>query len=100
MAQLKRYVVVQDNVAIAITLWILFSWVHEVAAHSPLLVATSAEPESGKSTLFGVLGFLVPRPFSVVELTGANIYHIVDLKNPTLLIDEADQLFPSQTRIG
>ena len=93
MAQLRRYVVVQDDVAIAITLWILFSWVHEVAVHSPLLVATSAEPDSGKSTLLGVLGFLVPRPYSVVELTGANIYHIVDLKNPTLLIDEADQLF-------
>jgi putative DNA primase/helicase len=93
MAQLRRYVVVQDDVAIAITLWILFSWVHEVAVHSPLLVATSAELDSGKSTLLGVLGFLVPRPYSVVELTGANIYHIVDLKNPTLLIDEADQLF-------
>ena len=59
MAQLRRYVVVQDDVAIAITLWILFSWVHEVAVHSPLLVATSAEPDSGKSTLLGVLGFLV-----------------------------------------
>jgi len=93
MAQLRRYVVVQDDVAIAITLWILCSWVHEVAVHSPLLIATSAEPDSGKSTLLGVLGFLVPRPYSVVELTGANIYHIVDLKNPTLLIDEADQLF-------
>src|SRR5262249_44315009 len=93
MAQLRRYVVVQHDVAIAITLWILCSWVHEVAVHSPLLIATSAEPDSGKSTLLGVLGFLVPRPYSVVELTGANIYHIVDLKNPTLLIDEADQLF-------
>ena len=59
MAQLRRFVVVQDDVAIAITLWILFSWVHEVAVHSPLLVATSAEPDSGKSTLLGVLGFLV-----------------------------------------
>jgi len=93
MAQLRRFVVVQDDVAIAITLWILFSWVHEVAVHSPLLVATSAEPDSGKSTLLGVLGFLVPRPYSVVELTGTNIYRIVDLKNRTLLIDEADQLF-------
>src|SRR5262249_32549945 len=93
MAQLRRYVVVQDDVAIAITLWLLFSWVHEVAVHSPLLIATSAETDSGKSTLLGVLSFLVPRAYSVVELTGANIYRIVDLKKPTLLIDEADQLF-------
>src|SRR6516164_8579814 len=93
MAQLKRYVVMQDDVAIAITLWILFSWVHEIAVHSPLLIATSAEPDSGKSTLLGVLSFLVPRAYFAVELTGTNIYHIVDLKKPTLLIDEADQLF-------
>src|SRR5262245_37029895 len=93
MAQLRRYVVVQDDVAIAITLWLLFSWVHEVAVHSPLLIATSAETDSGKSTLLGVLSFLVPRAYSAVELTGANIYRIVDLKKPTLLIDEADQLF-------
>ena len=93
MAQLRRYVVLQDDVAIAITLWIQFSWIHEVAVHSPLLIATSAEPDSGKSTLLGVLGFLVRRAYSAVELTGTNIYRIVDLKKPTLLIDEADQLF-------
>jgi putative DNA primase/helicase len=93
MAQLRRYVVVHDDVAIAITLWLLFSWVHEVAVHSPLLIVTSAEPDSGKSTLLGVLGFLAPRAYSVIELTGENIYRIVDLRKPTLLVDEADQLF-------
>src|SRR6516165_7282896 len=93
MAQLRRYVVVQDVVAIAITLWLLFSWVHEVAVRSPLLIVRSAEPDSGKTTLLGVLSFLVPRAYFAVELTGANIYRIVDLKKPTLLIDEADQLF-------
>jgi putative DNA primase/helicase len=93
LAQLRRYVVVQDDVAIAIALWLLCSWVHEVAVHSPLLIATSAEPDSGKSTLLGVLGFLAPRAYSAVELTGANVFRIVDLKKPTLLIDEADQLF-------
>src|SRR5262245_4879282 len=86
LAQLRRYVVVRDDVAIAITLWVLFSWVHEIATHSPILVVTSAEPDSGKSTLLGVLGFLTPRSYLAVELTGANIYRIVDLKKPTFLI--------------
>jgi hypothetical protein len=92
IAQLRRYVVVQDDVAIAISLWLLFSWVHEIAVHSPLLIVSSAEPDSGKSTLLGVLCFLVPRAYSAVELTSENIYRIVDSKKPTLLIDEADQL--------
>jgi hypothetical protein len=93
MAQLTRYVVVHDDVAITIALWLLFSWIHEVAVHSPLLIVTSTEPDSGKTTLLGAVGLLVPRAYSAVELTGANIYRLVDLKKPTLLIDEADQLF-------
>ena len=97
IAQLRRYVVVQDDVAIAITLWILFSWVHEIATHSPLLVVTSAEPDSGKSTLLGVLGFLTPRSYFAVEMTGANFYRIIDHMHPTLIVDEADQLFHRKT---
>jgi hypothetical protein len=93
VAQIRRYVVMHDDVAIAVSLWVMFAWIHEIAVHSPNLIVTSAEPDSGKSTLLGVLSFLVPRPYSAVELTGANIYHIVDRLHPTLLIDEADQLF-------
>jgi hypothetical protein len=93
ITQTRRYVVIHDDIAIAVSLWVMFAWIHEIAVHSPLLIVTSAEPDSGKSTLLGVLGFVVPRPYSAVELTGANIYHIVDRLHPTLLIDEADQLF-------
>ncbi len=93
LAQLRRYVVIQDDAAVAVTLWVCFAWLHEMATHSPLLVIRSAEPDTGKTTTLGVLGFLTPRPYSAVELTGANIYRIVDHLHPTLLIDEADQLF-------
>ena len=93
ITQTRRYVVMHDDLAIAVSLWVMFAWIHEIAVHSPLLIVTSAEPDSGKSTLLGVIGFMVPRPYSAVELTGANIYHIVDRLHPTLLIDEADQLF-------
>ena len=93
ITQSRRYVVMHDDIAIAVSLWVMFAWIHEIAVHSPLLIVTSAEPDSGKSTLLGVIGFMVPRPYSAVELTGANIYHIVDLLHPTLIIDEADQLF-------
>src|SRR5215831_17067889 len=93
IAQVRRYVVVRDDVAIAVALWTMLAWVHEIAVHSPLLIVRSVEPDSGKTTLLGVFSFLVPRAYFAVELTGANIYYIVDLKKPTLLIDEADQLF-------
>ena len=69
------------------------SWAHEGATHSPILAAISVEPDSGKSTLLGVLRFLVPKPFASVEPTGPSVYRTVDREHPTLIIDEADDLF-------
>jgi hypothetical protein len=56
-------------------------------------MVSSAEKDSGKSTLLGVLGFIVPRAYPTVELTGPGLYRIVDLLHPTLIVDEADKLF-------
>ena len=92
-AQVQHFIVMNDDGALTIALWIMFSWVHESAVHSPILVITSAEKDSGKSTLLGVLGYLTPRPYSTVEVTGPGLFHIVDYMHPTLIIDEVDKLF-------
>jgi hypothetical protein len=93
--QLKRFVVFRhDTDPIAVALWIMFAWAHDVATHSPTLAATSPdEPDCGKSTLLGVLARLTPRPFSGVELTGPSFYRRVDQDRPTMIVDEADDLF-------
>ena len=94
MTQLRRYVVIHDEGAIAVVLCVAMAWLHnEIATHSPILVLTSAEEDSGKSTTLGVLERLTPCPYSGVELTGPNVFHIVDQRQPTLLMDEADKLF-------
>ena len=77
----------------ATALWTMTAWAHEGATHSPILAAISVEPDSGKSTLLGVLRFLVPKPFVSVEPTGPSVYRTVDRERPTLIIDEADDLF-------
>ena len=92
--QLRRFVVFRhDSDAVAVALWIMFAWIHDVAVHSPNLAITSPEPFSGKSTLLGVLARVTPRPFTAVELTGPSLYRRVDRDRPTMLIDEADDLF-------
>jgi hypothetical protein len=78
---------------IATALWTMTAWAHEGTTHSPILAAISVEPDSGKSTLLGVLRFLVPKPFVSVEPTGPSVYRTVDREHPTLIIDEADDLF-------
>jgi hypothetical protein len=92
--QVKRFIVVHEDGAVAIALWVMMAWIHDaVAVHSPLLVITSAEPDSGKTTLLGLLARLTPRPVSGAELTGPSLFRIVDRDHATLIIDEADDIF-------
>ena len=48
--KVERYVVVQAHAMTALVLWTAHTWLYdlEVPTHSPLLAATSAEPDSGK----------------------------------------------------
>jgi hypothetical protein len=94
MAQLRRYVVLHDDAAaVATVLWICFAWLHDIAVHSPILVITSADADTGKTTACGVLKFLAPRAYAAAELTGPNLYRFVDHLDPTLIVDDADRLF-------
>jgi putative DNA primase/helicase len=93
IAQLRRYIVVPDDDALAIALWVMFAWVHnEIAVHSTLLVFNSAEPDEGKTTAANVLMYLTPRGHSAAELTGPTLFRFVDHVKPTLSIDDADKL--------
>ena len=94
MSQLRRYVVVHDDAAaVAIDLWVCFAWLHaEIAVHSPLLVLTSAEGDTGKTTACGVIQLMTPRSYPAAELTGPNLYRFVDHLHPTLIVDDADKL--------
>ena len=92
-AKIRKYIVLRPEAVIATALWTMMAWAHEDATHSPILAAISVEPDSGKSTLLGVLRFLVPKPFVSVEPTGPSVYRTVDREHPTLIIDEADDLF-------
>jgi putative DNA primase/helicase len=89
--RIQSHVVLSDAAALVVGLWIIMTWAHEDAAvHSPILVATSAEPNSGKSTLLGVCQFLVLRPLPCVEISEATLFRSIALWSPTLLIDEGD----------
>ena len=98
--KIRKHIVARPHEVLAIALWVTLAWVHEVTAtHSPYLVATSAEPDSGKTTTLGVLGFVVPKPFTAAEPTGPAIYRFVDREKPTLLVDEADDLFQRKSDV-
>jgi hypothetical protein len=89
----QRYVFMSDDQAVAVTLWIVFSWLHEHAGavtHSPILYVTSAEKDSGKSTLLGVVNFLARRSLQSVDISGPALFRSITKWQPTFIVDEAD----------
>jgi hypothetical protein len=80
-----------NEAANVVALWILFAWVHETAAvHSPILMVTSAEANSGKTTLLNLVSFLTPRALLCVEISEAVLFRGIELWQPTIIVDEAD----------
>jgi putative DNA primase/helicase len=95
--KIHKHVVCSYECALAVALWIMLAWVHdEVATHSPILDATSAEPASGKTTLLGVLSFLVPRGISSVDISKAALYRAIQRWQPSFVVDEFDDVLAAQ----
>ena len=101
-AQLRRYVVIHDDAAMtAIVLWIAFAWLHDaVAVNSPLLVITGAGENIAKTLLCGVAQRLTPNAVVAAELTGPNVYRIVDQMHPTLITDDAHKLLERKPELA
>ncbi len=70
------------------------TWAHgEVGTHSPVLLATSAVPGEGKTQLLGLVSFLACRGFVATDPTPASIYQFAERYEPTLCVDDADDVF-------
>jgi hypothetical protein len=90
---IRRYSFLSDDQIVAAALWVIFSWLHYRMTHSPILFVTSAEPNSGKSTLLGVLNFLTYRSMQIVSASGPALFRSIEKWEPTLIVDEADTAF-------
>jgi putative DNA primase/helicase len=92
--RVQRHIVLSDEAATVVALWILFAWVHDTAAvHSPFLLVTSPQANCGKSTLLSTVAFLVPRALLNVEISEAALFRSIELWLPTIIVDEADMIF-------
>ena len=94
MDTLRKYVVMTSEQTLVVALWIVLSWLHErVAVHSPILLATSPLPDSGKTTLLKLVCFLVRNGLSSVSITGPALFRSIDKWAPTFALDDADLAF-------
>jgi putative DNA primase/helicase len=62
-------------------------------------LVSSPEPECGKSTLLGLVSFLVPKGLTSVEVTPPVLYRMIECWQPTLIVDEADTAFKNNAEL-
>jgi hypothetical protein len=95
---LERFVVLPSSEAVAaLQIFVLHTWAIEAAHATPYIVAVSPEKQSGKTKLLETLGLLVREPWRTASCTEAALFRKIEQSTPTLLLDEIDALFNSNT---
>jgi hypothetical protein len=90
---LQRFAVMSsEHATSAMALFALHCHAIDAATHSPRLLISSPTYECGKSQLIGWLADIVPRPFQIIDPTGPTLFRPIELYQPTVLVDEADQV--------
>jgi hypothetical protein len=100
VAFVRRFVVLSEEQADAVALWVLHTHALPAADTTPYLAITSAEKRSGKTLLLEVLELLVARPWLTGRTTAAALVRKVDKVKPTLLLDESDAAFNGDKEYG
>ena len=98
-ARISRHVAMPEHVALVVALWIAQTWIHNHATYSPILLVTSAEKDSGKTTLMGIVGFMVRRAILSVSISPGALYRSIEKWNPSFVIDEADEAFENNPEL-
>jgi putative DNA primase/helicase len=89
-ASVKKYIVLSDAAADAISLWCVATHIFNSFNIFPRLALLSPTPQCGKTTLRDVIGCLVPKPLSSDNIGAAALFRMIEMGQPTLLLDEGD----------
>jgi hypothetical protein len=92
-AFIRRYVVLTDDQALVVALWVAHTHAIDAADCTPYLQITSATKRAGKTRLLEVLEPLVARPWLTGRTSAAVLVRKTDAERPTLLLDESDAAF-------
>ncbi len=88
-----KYIWFKEDVCYdALAIWLLYTHVFQSFEHSPRLLVTSPERGSGKSTVFDVAEGIASHAWLAVVPSDAALYRNTDAFQPSLLIDEADNI--------
>jgi Protein of unknown function (DUF3631)/Domain of unknown function (DUF3854) len=86
-----------EHEIVALALFVLHSWALDGAYATPYLHVKSPAKRAGKTRLLEVLALVCRNAIRASSVTGASIFQLVELKRPTLLIDEVDSIFGARS---
>lgn len=97
-AFVRRFVrLPSDAAATALALFVLHTHAIDASEQTPYLLVTSPERQSGKTRLLEVLELKVRRPWRVAGASEAALFRKIEQDQPTLLLDEVDAIFGSNS---
>jgi hypothetical protein len=84
------FLVLPPGAAIALALWVVFTHAIDAFDIAPRLAIASPTKRCGKTTLIKLLAHLCRSALASSNITPAAGFRVIDVAQPTLLIDEAD----------
>jgi len=98
---IQRHVILDKCSAIAIALYVVFTYCVDAVSCCAILGIESPEKRCGKTTLLDLLTHLVFRPTPAANISTATVYRLIEAIKPTLLLDEVDTFLKAlQEMIG
>ncbi len=89
-AVIKKHVVLSDEAAAALAVWVLHTYTFELRDAVAYVAIESPEKRCGKTTLISVLAAMAHKPLIASNITVGALFRAIDVCRPTLFIDEAD----------
>ena len=96
-SNLAQYIAADSATLDTATLWAAHSHAISMINVSPRLAAQSPGPGCGKTVTMEAIGNLVPRPLTASSITSAVVFRVIEAAQPTLLLDEADQMLADRS---
>ena len=93
VADAERFIAAPAGVFVAVAIWVLHTYTIEACEISPRLVISSPCPGCGKTRVLDWLETVVRSPDRCEHTTVAAMFRIIELHQPTLLVNEADTFF-------
>ncbi len=88
----SQYIIADCGYLAVATMWVMLTWLIEKLTVMPKLIFTAPDKGCGKTVSLTSIAFFSRKPIQSASITPSSLFRLINLYQPTLLIDEADTL--------